>query len=55
MMYMVFFALKAGYSVTFDKTDKMFNVLKLSTIDVSHVRALRYYQKYDLLVVDDLL
>jgi DNA replication protein DnaC len=46
-------ALKAGHSVLFTRADKMFDALKLSTIDGSHGRTLRYYQKYSLLVVDD--
>jgi len=31
----------------------MFKALKLSILDGSHDRVLRYYLKYDLLVVDD--
>ena len=51
--HLAFSALKAGYSVLFVRADKMFNALKLSTIDGSHKRTLRYYIKYDLLVIDD--
>lgn len=51
--HLAFAALKAGHSVLFTRADKMFDKLKLSTIDGSHDRVLRYYLKYDLLVVDD--
>ncbi len=51
--HLAFSALKAGHSVLFTRADKMFDKLKLSTIDGSHDRTLRYYLKYDLLVVDD--
>jgi len=51
--HLAFSALKAGHSVLFTRADKMFDKLKLSTIDGSHDRVLRYYLKYDLLVVDD--
>ncbi|GAH61871.1 unnamed protein product, partial [marine sediment metagenome] len=51
--HLAFAALKAGHSVLFTRADKMFDKLKLSTIDGSHDRTLRYYLKYDLLVVDD--
>jgi DNA replication protein DnaC len=51
--HLAFAALKAGYSVLFTRADKMFEALKLSILDGSHDRVLRYYLKYDLLVVDD--
>jgi len=51
--HLAYAALKAGYSVAFTRADKMFDSLKLATLDGSHERALRYYLKYDLLVVDD--
>ena len=51
--HLAFSALKAGYSVLFTRADKMFNSLKLSILDGSHDRTLRYYLKYDLLVIDD--
>jgi len=46
-------ALKAGYSVLLTRADKMFEALKLATIDGTHTRLLRSYLKPDLLVVDD--
>ena len=51
--HLAFAALKAGYSVLFTRADKMFDTLKLSVLDGGHDRTLRYYLKYDLLVVDD--
>lgn len=51
--HLAFSALKAGYSVLFVRADKMFESLKLSILDGSHDRTLRYYLKYDLLVIDD--
>ena len=51
--HLAFSALKAGYSVLFTRADKMFDALKLSILDGSHDRTLRYYLKYDLLVIDD--
>ncbi len=51
--HLAFAALKAGHSVLFTRADKMFKGLKLSTLDGDHNRTLRYYLKYDLLVVDD--
>jgi len=51
--HLAFAALKAGYSVLFTRADKMFDALKLSTIDGSHERTLRYYLKPSLLVIDD--
>jgi DNA replication protein DnaC len=51
--HLAFAALKAGHSVLFTRADKMFEALKLSILDGSHDRVLRYYLKYDLLVVDD--
>lgn len=51
--HLAFAALKAGYSVLFVRADKMFDALKLSILDGSHDRTLRYYLKYDLLVIDD--
>lgn len=51
--HLAFSALKAGYSVLFVRADKMFDALKLSILDGSHDRTLRYYLKYELLVIDD--
>lgn len=51
--HLAYAALKAGYSVLFTRADKMFGALKLALLDGSHDRALRYYLKYDLLVIDD--
>lgn len=51
--HLAFSALKAGYSVLFVRADKLFESLKLSILDGSHDRTLRYYLKYDLLVIDD--
>ena len=51
--HLAFSALKSGYSVLFTRADKMFDALKLSILDGSHDRTLRYYLKYDLLVIDD--
>jgi DNA replication protein DnaC len=51
--HLAFAALKAGYSVLFVRADKMFDALKLSILDGSHDRTLRYYLKYELLVIDD--
>jgi len=51
--HLAFAALKAGHSVLFTRADKMFEALKLSVLDGSHDRVLRYYLKYDLLVIDD--
>jgi len=51
--HLAYAALKAGYSVLFTRADKMFDALKLALLDGSHDRALRYYLKYDLLVIDD--
>src|SRR5680860_874257 len=51
--HLAFAALKAGHSVLFTRADKMFEALKLSVLDGSHDKVLRYYLKYDLLVVDD--
>jgi len=51
--HLAFAALKAGHSVLFTRADKMFEALKLSVLDGSHDKTLRYYLKYDLLVIDD--
>jgi len=51
--HLAFAALKAGHSVLFTRADKMFEALKLSVLDGSHDKVLRYYLKYDLLVIDD--
>lgn len=51
--HLAYAALKAGYSVLFTRADKMFENLKLAILDGSHEKALRYYLKYDLLVIDD--
>jgi len=51
--HLAFAALKAGHSVLFTRADRMFEALKLSMLDGGHDRTLRYYIKYDLLVVDD--
>ena len=52
--HLAFAALKAGHSVLFTRADKMFDAPKLSVLDGGHDRTLRYYLKYDLLVIDDL-
>jgi DNA replication protein DnaC len=46
-------ALKSGQTVIFTRADKMFENLKLSTLDGSHSRVLKYYIKPSLLVIDD--
>ncbi len=51
--HLAFAALKAGYNAVFVRADKMFEHLKLSVVDGTHGRALRYYLKPELLVVDD--
>jgi len=51
--HLAYAALKAGRSVLFTRADKMFDALKLAILDGGHDRVLRYYIKYDLLVVDD--
>jgi len=51
--HLAYAALKAGHSVLFTRADKMFDALKLAILDGGHDRVLRYYIKYDLLVVDD--
>jgi len=52
--HLAFAALKAGYSVTFARTDKFFKHLRLSAIDGTYERILRSYLKPDILVIDDL-
>jgi DNA replication protein DnaC len=51
--HLAFAALKAGYSVTFARTDKFFKHLRLSSIDGTYERTLRSYLKPDILVIDD--
>ena len=51
--HLAFSALKAGHSVLFTRADKMFDALKLSVLDGSHDRTLKYYLKPSLLVIDD--
>ncbi len=51
--HFAFSAIKAGYNAVFVRADKMFEHLKLSIVDGTHGRTLRYYLKPDLLVVDD--
>ncbi len=51
--HLAFSALKAGHTAVFVRADKMFEHLKLSIIDGTHGKALRYYLKPELLVVDD--
>ncbi len=51
--HFAFSAIKAGYNAVFVRADKMFERLKLSIVDVTHGRTLRYYLKPDLLLVDD--
>src|SRR3989304_8505421 len=51
--HLAYAALKAGHSVLFTRADKIFDALKLAILDGGHDRVLRYYIKYDLLVVDD--
>ena len=51
--HLAFSALKAGYSVLFTRADRMFEALKLSVLDGSHGKTLKYFLKYDILVIDD--
>ena len=51
--HLAFSALKAGHSVLFTRADKMFEALKLSVLDGGHDRTLKYFLKYDILVIDD--
>jgi DNA replication protein DnaC len=51
--HLAFCAIKHGYSAVFVRADKMFEALKLSMVDGTHGRALKYYLKPDLLVIDD--
>jgi len=51
--HFAFSAIKAGYNAVFVRADKMFERLKLSIVDGTHGRTLRYYLKPDLLLVDD--
>ena len=51
--HLAFSSIKAGYSAVFVRADKMFERLKLSIVDGTHGRTLRYYLKPDLLLVDD--
>ncbi len=50
---LAFAALKAGYSVTFARCDKLFKHLKLSVIDGTHDRTIGSYLRPDLLIIDD--
>jgi len=51
--HIAFAALKAGYSVTFARTDKFFRHLKLSLLDGTHERAIGSYIRPELLILDD--
>jgi len=51
--HLAFSELKADHSVLFTRADKMFEALKLSILDGGHDRTLRYYIKFDLLILDD--
>ncbi len=52
--HLAFSALKAGYSVTFARADKLFKHLKLSAIDGTFERTIRSYIRPDILIIDDL-
>ena len=51
--HLAFAALKAGYSVTFARADKLFKHLKLAAIDGTFERTIRSYLRPDILIVDD--
>jgi DNA replication protein DnaC len=51
--HLAFGALKAGYAVTFARTDKLFKHLKLSTLDGTFERTIRSYIRPDILIIDD--
>lgn len=51
--HFAFAAIKAGYDAAFVRADKMFEHLKLSIVDGTHGRALRYYLKPEILIIDD--
>ena len=51
--HLAYSAIKAGYDSILVRADKMFESLKLATVDGTHGRTLRKYLKPDLLVVDD--
>lgn len=51
--HLAFAALKAGYSVTFARADKLFKHLKLSILDGSHDRVISSYLRPELLIIDD--
>jgi len=50
---LAFAALKAGYSVTFARCDKLFKHLKLSVIDGTYDRTIGSYLRPDLFIIDD--
>ncbi len=51
--HLAFSALKAGYSVTFARADKLFKNLRLSILDGSHDRIMGSYIRPQLLIIDD--
>lgn len=51
--HLAFSALKAGYSVMFCRTDKMFKHLKLSGLDGTRDRTMGSYIRADILILDD--
>jgi len=51
--HLAFSALKAGYSVTFARADKLFSHLRLSAIDGTFERTIRSYIRPDILIIDD--
>lgn len=51
--HLAFAALKASYSVTFARADKLFKHLKLSAIDGTYERTISSYIRPDILIIDD--
>ncbi|NQT67164.1 MAG: ATP-binding protein, partial [Actinobacteria bacterium] len=51
--HLAFACLKAGYSVTFARADKLFKHLRLSTIDGTYERTIGSYLRPDILIIDD--
>ena len=51
--HLAFTCLKAGYSVTFARADKLFKHLRLSAIDGTYERTIGSYLRTDILIIDD--
>jgi len=51
--HLAFTCLKAGYSVTFARADKLFKHLRLSAIDGTYERTIGSYLRPDILIIDD--